>query len=132
MKPVRVVVADNFPIVREGLRSLLMKHEGIAVVAEAADGDEALAQATEHHPDVLIIELKMPGLPWHQILKRTEQMRPSIAVLVVTAHRERHFAIPTLRAGARGFVSKTQPTEDLIDAVRQVAEGKVFIRACSH
>lgn len=127
MKPVRIVVADSFPIVRDGTSALLQVQPGLEVIAEASDGDEALSRASEVRPDVLVMEMNMPGCPWHQVIKGVKRAAPVTSVLIVTMHRETHFAIPALRAGADGFVSKTQPTHDLYDAVRQIAEGKMFI-----
>jgi DNA-binding NarL/FixJ family response regulator len=127
MKPIRVIVADNFPIVRQGLCALLKTQHDMQVIAEAVDGDDALTQTQQLKPDVLIIEVNMPGLPWHQIIKQVKQALPRTSVLVATTHREQHFAIPVLRAGAHGFISKAQPTRSLFDAIRQVAGGNIFI-----
>lgn len=127
MKKTRLLLADDHAVVREGLRAVFAAQADMEVVAEAADGDEALAQAVRYQPDVLLMDLSMPGCNGRQLIQNLNRRAPSVAVLVLSMHREEQYAAPMIRAGAKGFVTKTRSPRELVEATRKVAEGGVFI-----
>lgn len=127
MKKIKLIIADDHAIVREGLRSVFASQVDMEVLAEASDGDEALTQVLQHRPHVLLLDLTMPGCSGQQLIARVARTAPATAVLIVSMHREEQYAAPMIRAGARGFITKTRAPKELIDATRKVAAGEVFI-----
>lgn len=122
--PIRVILADDHAVVRKGIRDFLQEPGDIAVVAEAASGDEALALIREHKPDVAVLDIQMPGRTGIEVTRavRAEQLR--VGVLVLTAYDDDPFVMTALQAGANGYVLKTAEPEDIVAAVRAVHEGK--------
>jgi DNA-binding NarL/FixJ family response regulator len=125
---IRVVLADDHKLVREGLRLLLQSAPDIAVVGEAESGMTALALAQQLTPDVLILDLDMPGGDGATALAAVQATHPQIGVLILTMHAERERLLPLLEAGARGYLSKTAASLDLVEAIRVVAGGDVYVR----
>jgi DNA-binding NarL/FixJ family response regulator len=121
----RVLLADDHSIVRRGLRSLL-EDAGIAVVAEAADGLEAIRLAEEHRPDVLILDVAMPKLNGIEVAARAQKLATRPGVIMLSMHADESYIIRALAAGARGYLLKSATDEDLLPAVRAVAAGKPF------
>jgi DNA-binding NarL/FixJ family response regulator len=123
---IRVLLADDHAIVRQGLKALLDK-EGIDVVCEAADGRQAVKMVREHKPDVAVLDLAMPllnGLDTaREILKMSTRTKP----MLLTMHTEDHYVLEALRAGVRGYVMKSHSREDLVRAITQVAHGEVYL-----
>jgi DNA-binding NarL/FixJ family response regulator len=125
---IRVVLADDHIVVREGLRLLLRSAPDIAVIAEASNGEAAVALARQHTPDVLILDLDMPDGDGATALATIQASMPDVRVLILTMHAERERLLPLLEAGARGYLSKSSAALDLIEAVRVVASGEVYVR----
>jgi two-component system response regulator NreC len=125
---IRVVLADDHIVVREGLRLLLRSAPDIAVIAEASNGEAAVAIARQHTPDVLILDLDMPDGDGAAALSAIQASVPEVRVLILTMHAERERLLPLLEAGARGYLSKSSAALDLIEAVRVVASGEVYVR----
>ena len=125
---IRVVLADDHIVVREGLRLLLRSAPDIAVIAEASNGEAAVALARQHTPDVLILDLDMPDGDGATALATIQASMPEVRVLILTMHAERERLLPLLEAGARGYLSKSSAALDLIEAVRVVASGEVYVR----
>jgi DNA-binding NarL/FixJ family response regulator len=126
-REIRVILADDHAVVREGLGRILEETEDIQVVAQADDGRGAVRLAREKNPDVVVLDFTMPELDG---LGATEQIRalmPDVKILILTAHDNIHFAVKVLHAGAHGFLLKEAAPDDLIDAIRNVVEGKVAI-----
>lgn len=122
---IRVVVADDQPIAREGLRMILESGEDVEVVGEAADGLDALGQVRRRAPDVLLIDIRMPRMDG---LEATRRLRDSdVAVIVITTFDLDEHVLAALRAGAVGFLRKDSPPARIIDAVRAVARGDALI-----
>jgi DNA-binding NarL/FixJ family response regulator len=121
--PVRVVVADDQATVREGLVALLGMLPGIEVVAEAADGDSALAAIAEHTPDVALMDVRMPGLDGVAATQRLAQTHPSVAVVVLTSHADDDTVLAALAAGARGFLTKSAGRTEIAQAILAAAAG---------
>ena len=124
---IRVLIIDDHPIVRTGIRSLLAQAPDIQVVSEAGSGEEGLEQTLSMSPDVVILDLSLPGMSGMEVLKSLKERIQDTAVLVLTLHPEERYAIRLLRAGAAGYVTKGAPSEVLIRAIRRVAGGGKFI-----
>jgi two-component system response regulator NreC len=123
---IRVLLADDHAIVRQGLKALLDK-EGLDVVCEAADGQQAVKMVREHKPDVAVLDLAMPLLNGldaaREILKMATRTKP----MLLTMHTEDHYVLEALRAGVRGYVMKSHSREDLVRAIMQVARGELYL-----
>lgn len=126
-RAIRVVLADDHRILRMTLAVYLNETECIEVVGEADDGDQALALVREHHPDVLLLDLNMPGRGGLDVLPEIRASWPEVRVLVLTGRDEDAYIMRALRAGAHGYVLKTTNEDDLVRAVQEVAEGHVVL-----
>jgi DNA-binding NarL/FixJ family response regulator len=126
---IRVVVADDHAIVRAGIRSLLTSAGDMAIVAEAEEGRAAVDAVSRHRPDVLLLDLTMPGLGGMEVIARALAVSPSTAVVVLSMHAASDFVRPALRQGARGYVVKGSGLDDLVLAIRTVAAGSTFLEA---
>ena len=124
--PRRVLLADDHDVVRQGFRALL-EREGVDVVGEAADGREAVRLAEALEPDVAILDLSMPGLNGLDAARTMLRSRPKLGVVMLTMHADEQHVVAALRAGARGYVLKTQAADALTQAIRQVAEGFTYL-----
>ena len=124
---VRVVLADDHPVVREGLRLLLTAERDMEVVGEVADGEAACRAASELMPDVLVMDLSMPRLNGVDATAIVRRDCPAVRVLALTVHEERLYLTQLLRAGASGFVLKRSAAVELVRAVRTVAAGGTYI-----
>lgn len=124
---IRVLLADDHTIVREGLRALLAREGDIQVVAEAADGREALRLAQEKHPDVAALDLSMPLLNGLEAARQMADEPRGTRPILLTMHTDERYVLEALRAGARGYVLKKQAAADLVRAIREVAAGGVYL-----
>jgi DNA-binding NarL/FixJ family response regulator len=125
---VRVMLVDDHAIVRAGLKAFLHRIPDIDVVAEATSGEDAVALATRLRPDVVVMDLNMErgdGLTATQVLA---EQAPEVRVLILTMHTERERLLPLLQAGARGYLAKDAADRELVDAIRAVAGGEVYVR----
>jgi DNA-binding NarL/FixJ family response regulator len=122
----RVLLADDHGIVRRGLKTLLETEPGVAVVAEAADGLEALRLCDEHQPDLLILDIGMPKLNGLEVAARAQKIDRPPRVIILSMHADESYIIRALAAGARAYLLKDATDEDLLPAVRSVAAGKPF------
>ncbi len=125
--PVRIVIADDHRIVREGLRHLLEKRTDFKVVAEAPDGESAVRLAKELSPDVVILDISMPGLNGIEATRRILAERPGVKVLALSMHSDRRFVIETLKAGASGYVLKDSAFDELARAIEVVMARGAFL-----
>lgn len=121
----RVLLADDHSIVRRGLRGLL-EEAGISVVAEAADGHEALQLCERHSPDLLILDIAMPRLNGIEVAERSQKLGHPPGIIILSMHADESYIIRALAAGARAYLLKSATDEDLLPAVRAVASGKPF------
>jgi len=121
----RVLLADDHGIVRRGLRSLL-EEAGLSVIAEAADGLEAVRLTEEHRPDLLIVDIGMPKLSGIEVAARAQKLDRPPAVIILSMHADESYVIRALAAGARAYLLKDATDEDLLPAIRAVASGKPF------
>jgi DNA-binding NarL/FixJ family response regulator len=122
--PVRVILADDHALVREGTAELLERAGGIRVVGQAADGLEALRLVQSLRPDVLLLDLAMPGLDGIELARRVRQVAPATAVVALSAHDEEAYVLAMLEAGAVGYLSKASRGQQVVQAVRAAAAGE--------
>ena len=123
----RVMLADDHAIVREGYRSLLQKQDRLQVVAEADNGADAYRVYKEARPDLVIMDLSMPGIGGVEAIRRIRQWDKSARILVFTMHQSAAYAVQAIKAGARGFVTKSNPPEALLRAITEVMAGRIAL-----
>lgn len=121
---IRVLLADDHHIVRAGIRQLLESARDIQVIAEAGDGEEAQALIQKHKPDVAVLDIQMPKASGIEVTRWVRAHLPEVGVLILTAYDDDPYVMAVLQAGANGYVLKTAQADDLIQAVRDVNEGK--------
>lgn len=126
-KAIRILLADDHSMVRQGFRRILEAQEDIEIVGEAADGREAVALAEQLKPDVVVMDVAMPGLNGIEATRRIVESLPRTRVLALSMHRDGVYVREILRAGARGYLLKDAFDADLIAAVRAVARGEGYI-----
>jgi two-component system invasion response regulator UvrY len=126
---IRVLIADDHAIFRLGLKRALETAADLEVVAEAATGEETLVKAREHQPQVVLLDVSMPGRGGIETAQELKRANPRLKVLMVTMHPEDQFAVRCLRLGADGYVTKDAPPEVLLQAVRKVAAGGKYVSA---
>ncbi len=124
MDKIKVLIADDHAVVREGTRQILEQEPDIDVVAEAADGEEAIKLAGSSRPDVAIIDIAMPGVDGIEATRQIKSLYPAIAVLILSAYDDDQFVFSLLEAGAAGYLLKSIRGRELVDAVRQVHAGE--------
>lgn len=122
-----IMLVDDHAIVREGYRSLLEKQPGLHVVAEASDGAEAYRLYQEMRPDLVILDLTMPGLGGVEAIRRLRQWDSAARILVFTMHQNAAYAVQAIRAGARGYITKSGPPEALVRAAFDVLQGRIAL-----
>ena len=123
---IRVVLADDHDIVREGMISLLKNSDECLVVAQASDGAEALEKALEHKPDVLVVDISMPKMNGLEVVRRVNQHLPDCRILVLTMHEEKEYVIHMVKSGAAGYLVKDSASKELLEAVKRLATGKSY------
>jgi DNA-binding NarL/FixJ family response regulator len=123
----RILLADDHAIVRQGLRLLIDSQPEMTVIGEAADGDAVVAQAQALHPDVVLMDISMPGTNGLVATRRLKQRQPGLVVLALTRHDEDTFLQELLRAGASGYVLKQSPPPQLLQAIRIVGAGGIYL-----
>lgn len=121
---IRVILADDHAVVRKGICGFLEEPGDITVVAEAANGDEALALIREHRPDVAVLDIQMPGRTGLEVTRAMRSEQLPVGVLILTAYDDDPFIMTALQAGANGYVLKTAEPEEIVAAVRAVREGQ--------
>ena len=126
---IRILIVDDHPIVRAGLRRIAEDDRGITVTAEAPTGDDALACLRQHVADVVLLDVSMPGSPFTETLRRLREEHPTVRVLVLSAHPEDQWAIRALRGGASGYLTKDHSPEQLLEAIRRVHRGGRYVSA---
>jgi DNA-binding NarL/FixJ family response regulator len=125
--PVRVLVADDHPVVRAGLRALLSAEPGLAVIAEAGSGEETVVAARQHQPDVVLMDLRMPGAGGLAAIRQLSADLPRIRVLVLTTYDSDADILPAVEAGAAGYLLKDTPRDTLVGAIFAAARGETVL-----
>jgi DNA-binding NarL/FixJ family response regulator len=123
---ITILLADDHPIVRSGLRALLGSIDGLSVVAEAADGHAAVREAVTHRPDVLVMDIQMPGLDGVEATRQLARSAPEVAVLMLTMYEDDDSVFSAMRAGARGYLLKGAEQDEIARAIRAVAAGEAI------
>jgi DNA-binding NarL/FixJ family response regulator len=124
---IRIVVADDHTIVREGLKQLLSAAGDLAVVGEAQNGNEVLQRVRALDFDVLLLDMSMPGKSGIELIKQARAEKPKLRILVLSMHEEEQYAVRAIKAGASGYLTKESATAQLVSAIRKVAAGGAFI-----
>jgi two-component system response regulator NreC len=126
VKQTRILLADDHNVVRKGLRLLIQSQPEFCVVAEAADGRQAVAQAELTKPDVAVLDIAMPHLSGTEAAQRIGEMLPATAIVMLSMHSDEGYVLRALKAGAKGYLLKDSAEDDLIAAIKSVREGKTF------
>jgi two-component system, NarL family, response regulator NreC len=126
MKPIRILLADDHTVVRKGLRLLLESQPDFQVIADAADGREAVTLAERHQPDVVVLDVAMPALNGIEAARQISAKLPNTAVVFLSMHSDEGYVLKALKAGGRAYLLKDSAENDLINAVKAVREGKAF------
>jgi DNA-binding NarL/FixJ family response regulator len=126
-QPIRIVIADDHAIFRDGLRRLLATQEDFRVIGEASDGKEAIAMATDLRPDVLLLDLAMPRVPGMEVLRELAHQEIAVRTILLTAAIQPFAVTSALQLGARGIVLKASPPEMLLKSIRSVCEGQFWV-----
>jgi two-component system invasion response regulator UvrY len=124
---IRILVADDHAVIRRGIRSIVSREGEMSVIGEAANGGELLALAATTEHDLILLDLSMPDSDGLELIKQLKRDRPRIPILVLTMHEEEQYAIPTLRAGANGYMVKDSSPAELVGAVRKVLSGGRYL-----
>lgn len=124
MRPICVVIAEDHPVVRTGIRALLEKANDIQVVGEASDGEEALRLVDRLKPDVLLLDMEMPGLPGVEVARRLHAANSPVRVLALSAYDDEQYIFGLLQSGASGYLMKDEAVESIVAAVRGVGRGQ--------
>jgi len=134
MPTVRVVIADDHPVVRSGIRDMLDGTNGIEVVGEAASGPEALEQVTEKHPDVLLLDVEMPEMSGVEVAQHLQEQSHPVRLLALSSYDDQEYVQGLLDGGASGYLTKENAPELIVEAVQAVAEGEVrwFVQPSVH
>jgi two-component system response regulator NreC len=127
MKKVKLLVADDHKIFRQGIKKLLEEEPDLQVVGEAADGREAVKKATELKPDVILMDIAMANLNGLEATKQIKKVLPSVKVIVVTMHKNEEYILQSFQAGASGFILKEGAVEELVSAIRSIHQDKSFL-----
>jgi len=127
MAHIRILLADDHTMVRDGLRSLLEKQPDMTVVAEAADGRESVRLAEEQSPDVVVMDIAMPNMNGIEATRRIVATHPDTAVLILSMHQDESYVLRSLKAGAKGYLLKDSLRSDVIEAIRSVSQGRSYL-----
>jgi DNA-binding NarL/FixJ family response regulator len=127
VKTIQVVLADDHALVRAGIRALLERIDKVEVVGEAGDGQQALKLIEELNPDVVLLDLTMPGLSGFEVLKETSERFPDVNMIVLSVHDSEEYAFHALRSGAVGYLPKSAASDELEVAIQQVLRGEKYL-----
>ena len=124
---IKILIADDHGIIRKGIKQILSRTSDIEVTAEASTGQEALEKIWTSHFDLVILDISLPGRNGLEILKQIKSYKPKLPVLILSMYPEEQYAIRVLRAGASGYLTKESGKNELVEAIRRIAEGKKYI-----
>src|SRR5579864_6259600 len=124
---IRILLADDHTVMRDGLRAMLERQPDMAVIGEAADGRECVRLAGEHPPDVVVMDIAMPNMNGIEATRRILAESPRIAVVILSMHQDESYILRSLKAGAKGYLLKDALRADVLEAIRAVAQGRSFL-----
>jgi len=124
---IRVLIADDHNLVRQGLKRILLDNKGISAVDEARDGKEVISKVSQKKYDVILLDISFPGRSGIDTLKQLKCLKPKLPVLILSMHPEEQYAVRSIRAGASGYLTKESAPEELVEAIKKVAAGKKYI-----
>jgi len=125
---IRIVVADDHALFRSGLRALLEREDDFEIVGEAANGPDTVKAAAQHEPDILILDLSMPGgMAGAQVAEAVLEHQPELGVVILTMHEDEYYLKQLLRIGAQAFLLKKSDAEEMVQAIRAVSRGSVYV-----
>ena len=127
MRRIRVALADDHPVVRAGIRALVEREPEMEFVGEAADGAETLTLVRAASPEVLVVDISMPGMSWIDLLNRLKEQSPALKVLVLTVHEDRSYVQQLLQANGQGYLLKRSAADELLRAIRAVSAGGTYL-----
>jgi two-component system response regulator NreC len=128
MQVIRLMLVDDHEVVRTGLKSYLQTQEGLEVVAEAGNGREAIERALQAHPDIILMDITMPEMDGLEATRRIKQGWPEAVVLALTVHEDKFYFMEMLAAGASGYLTKQAAGDELVEAIRTVAAGNIYLQ----
>jgi DNA-binding NarL/FixJ family response regulator len=124
MTPIRVVLADDHPVVRNGIKNLLSRSVDIEVIGEASNGDEALRLVSDLTPDVLLLDMEMPGIKGVEVAQKVHNDGSLVRILALSAYDDKHYILELLEHGASGYLTKEEAPDTIIEAIRGVSQGE--------
>lgn len=127
MSNIRILIADDHAIMREGVRALLEIHEDMDVIGEAGDGREAVAKVSELTPDIILLDISMPFMDGLEATRRIRKANPNTSVLILTQHEDKEYVLSAVKAGAAGCISKKAVSSELVSAIRAIYRGGSFL-----
>ena len=127
MNTIRILIADDHPLFLEGIRAILAEEESVQVVAEAADGIQAIELAKKHNPDIVVMDITMPNMDGIEATKAIKALAPKIKVIALSIHSGKQFVKDMLNAGASGYLLKDSAPDELVIALQKVSEGDMYL-----
>lgn len=124
---IKILIADDHAIVREGLKQIISENPDMVVAAEAGNGAEVMEKVSENNFDVVLLDISMPGKSGLDVLRQLKSEKPKLPVLMLSVHPEEQYAMRALRAGASGYLTKESAPDELISAVRRIAQGRKYV-----
>jgi two-component system response regulator NreC len=128
MKKIRLMLVDDHEVIRVGLKTFLQTQPDFEVVAEAGNGEDAVDRAMESHPDVILMDITMPGVDGMEATRRLRVLCPKCLVLALTVHDDKQYLMQMLAAGASGYITKQAAAEELVEAIHTIASGNVYLQ----
>lgn len=128
MNKIRLMLVDDHEVIRTGLKTFLQTQPDFEVVAEASDGEQAVDRALESHPDVILMDITMPGVDGMEATRRLRVLCPNCLILALTVHDDKQYLMQMLAAGASGYITKQAAAEELVEAIHTIAAGNVFLQ----
>jgi two-component system, NarL family, invasion response regulator UvrY len=126
---INILLVDDHPIIRDGLRAALAQDTGLNVVGEAQNADEAIAKTREARPDVVLLDISLPDKNGFEVLKLIHTEMPEIRVLILSTYSEKQYAVRCLKSGAWGYLTKSSGSAELIEAIRTIMQGRKYVGA---
>jgi two-component system invasion response regulator UvrY len=124
---IKILIADDHPVVRKGLKEIIEDNSDMVVAGEASNGQEVLEEALKKDFDVVVLDISMPGRSGLEVLKQLKRERPELSVLILSMHPEEHYAVRVLKAGASGYLTKESVPDELIKAIRRISTGRKYV-----